>query len=335
MRRNVNAMFVNLARRSQVLVERQLELLDGAGTRGERPGPAGEPVQARPPGRPDAPQRREPAGAGRHGVDPAVEPAGRRWRRCCWPPPPRSSSTSGCSRDASAEVHVVGHAVGELVHLLAELLENATAFSRPDTDGAGDRPASSGRRRAGGDRRPGPRHGPGRAGGGERGARRARRPPTWRRRSGWASSWSATSPPGTASGCGCSAARAGWWPGRGSRRAARPGRVGRSGPAGAARSCARDRRCGVGALGRGALRRAAGRPAAHRRRRRPADLPVARRCRPGARGGGTPRARCRCGPRTCSRPGRQAAPTAALVVARTRRAGERRPARPRRRRRCR
>ena len=35
--------------------------------------------------------------------------------------------------DSIAELHVVGHAVGDLVHLLAELLENATAFSRPDT----------------------------------------------------------------------------------------------------------------------------------------------------------------------------------------------------------
>ena len=35
--------------------------------------------------------------------------------------------------ESVADVHVVGHAVGELVHLLAELLENATAFSRPDT----------------------------------------------------------------------------------------------------------------------------------------------------------------------------------------------------------
>ena len=35
--------------------------------------------------------------------------------------------------ESVADLHVVGHAVGELVHLMAELLENATAFSRPDT----------------------------------------------------------------------------------------------------------------------------------------------------------------------------------------------------------
>src|SRR5205814_1412967 len=31
------------------------------------------------------------------------------------------------------EVEVIGHAVGDLVHLLAELLENATAYSAPQT----------------------------------------------------------------------------------------------------------------------------------------------------------------------------------------------------------
>ena len=65
LRRGANAMIVNVARRSQMLVERQLKLLDEVQSRRGGPGPAREPVPARPPADPDAPQRREPARAGR------------------------------------------------------------------------------------------------------------------------------------------------------------------------------------------------------------------------------------------------------------------------------
>ena len=116
------------------------------GARRERPGPARQPVQAGPPGRAHAPQRREPAGARRQRERPAVERAGRACPRRCWPRSPRSSSTPGCGTSADDTWHIVGHAVADLVHLLAELLENATAFSPPDTAGADRR---GGGRRAG------------------------------------------------------------------------------------------------------------------------------------------------------------------------------------------
>ncbi|MEW2384712.1 nitrate- and nitrite sensing domain-containing protein [Micromonospora sp. NPDC047707] len=132
MRRNVNAMFVNLARRSQVLVERQLELLDDL----ER--------------EEDDPDQLENlfkldhlAARMRRNDESLLVLAGtestRRWNR----PVGLGSVLLAASAEIEqyqrvrhhevADLHVVGHAIGELVHLLAELLENATAFSRPDT----------------------------------------------------------------------------------------------------------------------------------------------------------------------------------------------------------
>ncbi len=132
MRRNVNAMFVNLARRSQVLVERQLELLDDL----ERE--EGDPDQLE-----NLFKLDHLAARMRRNDESLLVLAGtestRRWNR----PIGLSAVLLAASaeieqyqrvrHEAVAELHVVGHAVGELVHLLAELLENATAFSRPDT----------------------------------------------------------------------------------------------------------------------------------------------------------------------------------------------------------
>ncbi|MDG4796841.1 nitrate- and nitrite sensing domain-containing protein [Micromonospora sp. WMMD1082] len=132
MRRNVNAMFVNLARRSQVLVERQLELLDDL----ERE--EGDPEQLE-----NLFKLDHLAARMRRNDESLLVLAGtestRRWNR----PVGLSAVLLAASaeieqyqrvrHEAVADLHVVGHAVGELVHLLAELLENATAFSRPDT----------------------------------------------------------------------------------------------------------------------------------------------------------------------------------------------------------
>ncbi|WP_216592207.1 sensor histidine kinase [Verrucosispora sioxanthis] len=132
MRRNVNAMFVNLARRSQVLVERQLELLDDL----ERE--EGDPEQLE-----NLFKLDHLAARMRRNDESLLVLAGtestRRWNR----PIGLSAVLLAASaeieqyqrvrHEAVADLHVVGHAVGELVHLLAELLENATAFSRPDT----------------------------------------------------------------------------------------------------------------------------------------------------------------------------------------------------------
>ncbi|MEH1098427.1 sensor histidine kinase [Micromonospora sp. CPCC 205561] len=131
-RRNVNAMFVNLARRSQVLVERQLELLD------ELEREESDPDQLE-----NLFKLDHLAARMRRNDDSLLVLAGtestRRWNR----PVGLGATLLAASaeieqyqrvrHDAVADLHVVGHAVGELVHILAELLENATAFSRPDT----------------------------------------------------------------------------------------------------------------------------------------------------------------------------------------------------------
>ncbi|RKN50511.1 nitrate- and nitrite sensing domain-containing protein [Micromonospora endolithica] len=132
MRRNVNAMFVNLARRSQVLVERQLELLDDL----ERE--ENDPDQLE-----NLFKLDHLAARMRRNDESLLVLAGtestRRWNR----PVGLGAVLLAASAEIEqyqrvrhgsvADLHVVGHAVGELVHLLAELLENATAFSRPDT----------------------------------------------------------------------------------------------------------------------------------------------------------------------------------------------------------
>ncbi|GAB3076558.1 hypothetical protein GCM10027186_36430 [Micromonospora schwarzwaldensis] len=132
MRRNVNAMFVNLARRSQVLVERQLELLDDL-----------EREESDPDQLENLFKLDHLAARMRRNDESLLVLAGtestRRWNR--------PVGLGAVLLAASAEIeqyqrvrhenraglHVVGHAVGDLVHLFAELLENATAFSRPET----------------------------------------------------------------------------------------------------------------------------------------------------------------------------------------------------------
>ncbi|MGB2566914.1 nitrate- and nitrite sensing domain-containing protein [Micromonospora citrea] len=131
-RRNVNAMFVNLARRSQVLVERQLELLDDL----ERE--EGDPDQLE-----NLFKLDHLAARMRRNDESLLVLAGtestRRWNRPIGLGAVLLAASAEIEQyqrvrhDVVADLHVVGHAVGELVHLLAELLENATAFSRPDT----------------------------------------------------------------------------------------------------------------------------------------------------------------------------------------------------------
>ncbi|MEH0845600.1 nitrate- and nitrite sensing domain-containing protein [Micromonospora sp. CPCC 205711] len=131
-RRTVNAMFVNLARRSQVLVERQLELLDDL-----------EREEADPDQLENLFKLDHLAARMRRNDESLLVLAGtestRRWNR----PVSLGAVLLAASaeieqyqrvrHESVADLHVVGHAVGELVHMLAELLENATAFSRPDT----------------------------------------------------------------------------------------------------------------------------------------------------------------------------------------------------------
>ena len=139
MRRNVNAMFVNLARRSQVLVERQLN--SSTTWNGRR--------TTRTSWRTCSSWTTWP-------------PACAVTTRACWCWPARESTrrwnrpvglaavllAAGAEieqyqrvrHDWRPDLHVVGHAVGDLVHLFAELLENATAFSRR-TPSSGSPPA--------------------------------------------------------------------------------------------------------------------------------------------------------------------------------------------------
>jgi signal transduction histidine kinase len=132
MRRNVNAMFVNLARRSQVLVERQLELLDDL----ERE--EGDPDQL------DNLFKLDHLAARMRRNDESLlilagTESSRRWSQ---PAPLTTVMLAAVAEiehyqrvrhDVGDQIYVVGHAIADLVHLLAELLENATAFSPPET----------------------------------------------------------------------------------------------------------------------------------------------------------------------------------------------------------
>jgi methyl-accepting chemotaxis protein len=132
MRRNVNSMFINLARRSQTLVERQLQLLDQL-----------EAAETDPEQLANLFRLDHLATRMRRNDENLLVLAGseatRRWAQ----PVSLSAVTLAAMaeieqyarirHDVSNDVFIVGHAVADVVHLLAELLENATTFSPPDT----------------------------------------------------------------------------------------------------------------------------------------------------------------------------------------------------------
>jgi signal transduction histidine kinase len=132
LRRGVSEVFRNLARRSQALLHRQLDLLDGMERRAE------EPEQLEDLFRIDhltTRMRRHAEGL----IVLSGDSAGRGWRQ--------PVSFINVLRAAVAEVEdyarvrvevhskaaLVGPAVADVVHLLAELIENATVFSPPNT----------------------------------------------------------------------------------------------------------------------------------------------------------------------------------------------------------
>src|SRR6185369_13545687 len=132
MRRNVNAMFINLARRSQTLVERQLQLLDSL-----------EAAETDPDQLASLFRLDHLATRMRRNDENLLVLAGSDSARR-WAEPVSLSAVSMAAmaeieqyarirHDVSNDVFVVGHAVADVVHLLAELLENATTFSPPDT----------------------------------------------------------------------------------------------------------------------------------------------------------------------------------------------------------
>jgi signal transduction histidine kinase len=132
LRQSIGDLFLNLARRSQTLVGRQLQMIDEL-ERNERD--------------PDVLDRLfrldHLATRMRRNAEDLIVLSGaqppRRWSR----PVPLVEVVEGAAGEvedyarvellAVADIGVAGQAVSDIVHLLAELIENATAFSQPDT----------------------------------------------------------------------------------------------------------------------------------------------------------------------------------------------------------
>ena len=133
LRNNVNAMFVNLSRRSQSLVERQLRLIDDLENREQDPDQLAnlfklDHLATRM-------RRNNESLLVLAGTDTA-----RRWTH---PVPLNEVVLAAISeveqytrikQTTAAPVSIAGSGVSDVVHLIAELLENATSFSPPATD---------------------------------------------------------------------------------------------------------------------------------------------------------------------------------------------------------
>ncbi len=132
LRRGVNEVFRNLARRSQVLLHRQLNLLDGMERR------ATEPDELEDLFRIDhltTRMRRHAEGL----IILSGESPGRAWRH---PVPLVDVLRAAVAEvedyqrirvESRTEAGLSGHAVADVIHLIAELAENATVFSPPNT----------------------------------------------------------------------------------------------------------------------------------------------------------------------------------------------------------
>ncbi|MBO2448151.1 nitrate- and nitrite sensing domain-containing protein [Actinomadura barringtoniae] len=132
LRRNVSEVFVNLARRSQALLHRQLALLDSMERRLTDPGDLEDLFRV---DHMAARMRRHAEGL----IILSGRAPGRGWRN--------PVKVIDVTRAAASEIEdftrvtvapmpesaIVGVAVADVVHLLAELIENATAFSPPHT----------------------------------------------------------------------------------------------------------------------------------------------------------------------------------------------------------
>jgi len=132
LRRNDNGMFVNLARRSQVLVERQLTVIERL-----------EADEADPDQLTSLFTLDHLATRMRRNDENLLVLAGsdssRRWAEPVGLPHVLMAAIAEIEQyprartQAPEEIAIVGHAVADVVHLLAELLENATEFSPPST----------------------------------------------------------------------------------------------------------------------------------------------------------------------------------------------------------
>ncbi|MFI8456429.1 nitrate- and nitrite sensing domain-containing protein [Kitasatospora sp. NPDC085464] len=128
----VSGVFVNLARRSQVLVHRQLTLLDAMERRTEDPSELADLFRL---DHLTTRMRRHAEGL----IILSGAAPGRAWRRPVALVDVVRAAVSEVEEYARVEVHplpraaVAGHAVADLTHLVAELVENATGFSPPHT----------------------------------------------------------------------------------------------------------------------------------------------------------------------------------------------------------
>ena len=209
LRSNVNAMFVNLSRRSQTLVERQITLIDGLEQGEQDEQRLGNLFKL------DHLATRMRRNSENLLVLAGQDPP-RRWSQ---PVKLVDVARASLSEVENYErvvlqvpdgVSVAGQAVNDVIHLLAELVENALSFSPRET-----RVTVSGSRIDGGgvmlsitDSGIGMTQRGARPG--QRAADRRARAWTCRCRGGWACSWSPGWRTGTASGCSCArTARAG------------------------------------------------------------------------------------------------------------------------------
>ena len=132
LRRSVGAIFLNLARRTQLLVSRQLELIDQLEREEEDPAALQELFQL------DHLATRMRRNAEDLIVLSGAEPA-RRWSQPISLPDVVRAAIGEVEDYGRVEllriteIGVAGHVVADVVHLLAELIENATSFSPPGT----------------------------------------------------------------------------------------------------------------------------------------------------------------------------------------------------------
>ena len=95
--------------------------------------PARQPLPARPPRHPHAAQQREPAGPRRHRPRRSATRRRSRWSTSCGAAVSEVEQYQRIVVQAPPTATIVGRAASDLVHLLAELLDNATNFSPPDS----------------------------------------------------------------------------------------------------------------------------------------------------------------------------------------------------------
>ncbi|RJQ82571.1 HAMP domain-containing protein [Pseudonocardiaceae bacterium YIM PH 21723] len=132
LRENVNAMFVNLSRRSQALVERQLSLIDKLERDEQDPDQLSNLFELD-----------HLATRMRRNSENLLVLSGTDLTRRLTKPVPISEVLGAAQSEVeqyarvqvagSPDLAVQGRAVNDLVHLIAELLDNATAFSDPET----------------------------------------------------------------------------------------------------------------------------------------------------------------------------------------------------------